>query len=86
MPSEYEQLLQRRDELDGQTLVFANRTADDVICERELRYLLGDRIESYQIVAFAIVAASMISFGACAPVPKPRPAGTSGRPRCSVNW
>ncbi len=31
------------DELAGTTLLFSNRTPADVICERELRHLLGDR-------------------------------------------
>lgn len=35
--------LGRRGELDGQTLIFSNKTPRDVICEKELRHLLGDR-------------------------------------------
>jgi len=35
--------LARRGELDRQTLIFANKTPRDVICEKELRHLLGDR-------------------------------------------
>lgn len=35
--------LARRDELGGQTLIFSNKTVADVICEKELRHLLGDR-------------------------------------------
>ncbi len=35
--------LARRDELDGQTLIFSNKLPRDVICEKELRHLLGDR-------------------------------------------
>lgn len=35
--------LGRRGELDRQTLIFSNKTARDVICEKELRHLLGDR-------------------------------------------
>ena len=30
-------------ELDGQTLIFSNKTPRDVICERELRHVLGER-------------------------------------------
>ena len=30
-------------ELDGQTLIFSNKTPRDVICEKELRHLLGER-------------------------------------------
>ncbi|MBW8363255.1 MAG: flavodoxin reductase [Rhizobium sp.] len=30
-------------ELDGQTLIFSNKTPRDVICERELRHVLGGR-------------------------------------------
>ena len=36
--------LARRGELDEQTLVFSNKTPRDVICEKELRHLLGDRL------------------------------------------
>ena len=32
-----------RGELDGQTLMFSSKTPRDVICEKELRYILGDR-------------------------------------------
>ena len=32
-----------RGELDGQTLMFSSKTPRDVICERELRHILGDR-------------------------------------------
>lgn len=35
--------LARKNELDRQTLVFSNKSPRDVICETELRYLLGDR-------------------------------------------
>lgn len=35
--------LGRRGELDGQTLIFSNKTPRDMICEKELRHLLGDR-------------------------------------------
>jgi ferredoxin-NADP reductase len=35
--------LARKGELDGQTLIFSNKTPRDVICEKELRYLLGER-------------------------------------------
>ena len=35
--------LARRGELDGQTLMFSSKTPRDVICEKELRYILGDR-------------------------------------------
>ena len=35
--------LARRGELDKQTLIFSNKTPRDVICEKELRHLLGDR-------------------------------------------
>ena len=35
--------LARRGELDGQTLMFSSKTPRDVICERELRHILGDR-------------------------------------------
>jgi ferredoxin-NADP reductase len=35
--------LARKGELDRQTLIFSNKTPRDVICEKELRYLLGDR-------------------------------------------
>jgi len=35
--------LARRGELDGQTLIFSNKTPRDVICEKELRHILGDR-------------------------------------------
>ncbi|MFH1819003.1 MAG: FAD-binding oxidoreductase [Pseudomonadota bacterium] len=30
-------------ELDGQTLIFSNKTPRDVICEKELRHVLGER-------------------------------------------
>ncbi|WP_296892285.1 FAD-binding oxidoreductase [Thiobacillus sp.] len=30
-------------ELDGQTLIFSNKTPRDVVCERELRHVLGGR-------------------------------------------
>jgi cytochrome-b5 reductase len=33
----------RRAELAGQTLIFSNKTPRDVICEKELRHLLGPR-------------------------------------------
>jgi ferredoxin-NADP reductase len=33
----------RRNELGRQTLIFSNKTPRDVICEKELRHLLGDR-------------------------------------------
>jgi cytochrome-b5 reductase len=33
----------RRGELAGQTLIFSNKTQRDVICEKELRHLLGER-------------------------------------------
>jgi cytochrome-b5 reductase len=35
--------LARKGELDRQTLIFSNKTPRDVICEKELRHLLGDR-------------------------------------------
>jgi len=35
--------LARTGELDGQTLMFSNKTPRDVICEKELRHLLGER-------------------------------------------
>ena len=35
--------LARRGELHEQTLIFSNKTPRDVICEKELRHLLGDR-------------------------------------------
>ena len=35
--------LARRGELDKQTLIFSNKTPADVICEKELRHLLGER-------------------------------------------
>ena len=35
--------LAQRGELDGQTLMFSNKTPRDVICEKELRHLLGER-------------------------------------------
>jgi ferredoxin-NADP reductase len=35
--------LARTNELDSQTLIFSNRTPRDVICEKELRHLLGAR-------------------------------------------
>jgi cytochrome-b5 reductase len=35
--------LARRGEVDGQTLIFSNKTPRDVICEKELRHVLGDR-------------------------------------------
>lgn len=35
--------LARRGEMDGQTLIFSNKTPRDVICEKELRHVLGDR-------------------------------------------
>jgi ferredoxin-NADP reductase len=35
--------LGRRGELGGQTLIFSNKTPSDVICEKELRHLLGER-------------------------------------------
>jgi len=35
--------LGRRGELDQQTLIFSNKTPRDVICENELRHLLGER-------------------------------------------
>ena len=35
--------LARQGELGGQTLIFSNKTPHDVICEKELRHLLGDR-------------------------------------------
>lgn len=35
--------LARSGELDGQTLIFSNKTPRDVILEKELRHLLGDR-------------------------------------------
>jgi cytochrome-b5 reductase len=35
--------LAQRGELDGQTLIFSNKTPRDVICEKELRHLLGER-------------------------------------------
>ena len=34
--------LARRGELDKQTLIFSNKTPRDVICEKELRHLLGE--------------------------------------------
>ncbi len=35
--------LARRGEAGGQTLIFSNKTPRDVICEKELRHVLGDR-------------------------------------------
>ena len=35
--------LARKGEADGQTLIFSNKTPRDVICEKELRYVLGER-------------------------------------------
>ena len=35
--------LARTDDLGGQTLIFSNKTPQDVICEKELRHLLGER-------------------------------------------
>lgn len=35
--------LARRGELERQTLIFSNKTPRDVICEKELRHLLGER-------------------------------------------
>jgi cytochrome-b5 reductase len=35
--------LARKGELDGHSLIFANKTPDDIICEKELRHYLGDR-------------------------------------------
>ena len=35
--------LARKGELDKQTLIFSNKTPADVICEKELRHLLGER-------------------------------------------
>lgn len=35
--------LARKGELGGQTLMFSNKTPRDVICEKELRHLLGER-------------------------------------------
>jgi cytochrome-b5 reductase len=35
--------LARRGEMGGQTLIFSNKTPGDVICEKELRHLLGER-------------------------------------------
>jgi cytochrome-b5 reductase len=35
--------LGRRGEAENQTLIFSNKTPRDVICEKELRHLLGDR-------------------------------------------
>jgi ferredoxin-NADP reductase len=35
--------LARRGEADRQTLIFSNKTPRDVICEKELRHLLGER-------------------------------------------
>lgn len=35
--------LAHRGELDKQTLIFSNKSPRDVICEKELRHLLGDR-------------------------------------------
>jgi len=35
--------LARRGELDKQTLIFSNKTPRDVICEKALRHLLGER-------------------------------------------
>ncbi|MHB1353684.1 MAG: FAD-binding oxidoreductase [Thiobacillus sp.] len=35
--------LARRGELDRQTLIFSNKTPRDMICEKELRHLLGER-------------------------------------------
>ena len=35
--------LARRGELDRQTLIFSNKAPRDVICEKELRHLLGER-------------------------------------------
>jgi len=35
--------LSRRGEAGDQTLIFSNKTPRDVICEKELRHVLGDR-------------------------------------------
>jgi ferredoxin-NADP reductase len=35
--------LARTGDLDGQTLIFSNKAPQDVICEKELRHLLGER-------------------------------------------
>lgn len=35
--------LARQDRLDGHSLIFSNKTPDDVICEREFRHYLGER-------------------------------------------
>ncbi|SER68269.1 cytochrome-b5 reductase [Nitrosomonas sp. Nm51] len=35
--------LARNDELNGQTLIFSNKTPADIISEKEFRFLLGDR-------------------------------------------
>jgi len=35
--------LARKGEADGQTLIFSNKTPRDVICEKELRHVLGER-------------------------------------------
>ena len=35
--------LAQREELDRQTLIFSNKAPRDVICEKELRHLLGER-------------------------------------------
>lgn len=35
--------LARTGDLGGQTLIFSNKTPQDVICEKELRHLLGER-------------------------------------------
>jgi len=35
--------LASKGELDGQTLIFSNKTPRDVICEKELRHALGER-------------------------------------------
>ncbi len=35
--------LARRQELDGHSLIFANKTPSDIICEKELRHYLGER-------------------------------------------
>lgn len=37
--------LARRGELERQTLIFSNKAPSDVICEKELRYLLGERCQ-----------------------------------------
>jgi cytochrome-b5 reductase len=36
--------LVRRGEIDQQHLIFSNKTPRDIICEKELRHLLGDRL------------------------------------------